>query len=292
MQVLRAKTAGFCMGVSNALRKLNAVLEEQKNGEATAKNLATFGPIIHNPQVLEEYAAQGVACYENVREVPKGTRLVIRAHGIPRQVEEALIAQGAEIIDATCPRVKAAQLGIARYCADGYSLLLYGEPEHPEVAGLMSYAGENARVFSSVDEAKKISLDAPQGGVRYVLAAQTTQDTRGFTEIEQILRERLNGELAVLTTICHATEERQDETREIVKSVDAMVVVGGKASGNTRRLAAVAKTGNVPTYHVETVDELRAELFAGMHKIGLTAGASTPHAIIDAVEYFLGALPE
>ena len=165
-------------------------------------------------------------------------------------------------------------------------LLLFGEADHPEVRGLVSYAGGPAHVFGGMEEltALPLPVDRP-----YVLASQTTQDRALFGTIEAYLLERLR-KLTVLATICDATRERQEEARNIASRVDAMVVVGGRESGNTRRLADVARAAGIPTYHVERVDELQADLFAQNRRAGLTAGASTPKSLIDAAEERLASL--
>ncbi len=281
MEVIRAKTAGFCMGVALALNKLDTALQE-----AQAARICTLGPIIHNPQVLEYYASQGVQCLTSVQEVHADDCVIVRAHGVPQQEEALLVQSGATVIDATCPKVKRAQLAIAKATQNGSTLLLFGEEDHPEVRGLVSYAGHEAYVFDSLEKLCTIKL-APS--TSYVLASQTTQDGKIFADIvEYIQKETAN--TPVLSTICHATHERQEEIMHIAESVDAVVVVGGKASGNTCRLADVASAKGVPTWHVETVQELEKEKFSLFSRIGLTAGASTPKRLIDEVHTFLGSL--
>ena len=282
MEVIRAKTAGFCMGVSLALQNLeNALLRE-----GTARRICTLGPIIHNPQVLEHFAGRGVACVASAAELGPGDHVLIRAHGLPREEEARVRASGATVEDATCPRVKGAQLALARATAAGAPLLLFGEADHPEVRGLVSYAAGEARVFGSLEELMAIPLAAAQS---HVLASQTTQDRDAFAAIEAWLAARLP-ELAVLNTICGATRERQEEARRLADTVDVMVVVGGRESGNTRRLAALASQAGVETFHVERPEELDAKRFATKSRAGLTAGASTPKSLIDATEEWLASL--
>lgn len=279
MQVIRARTAGFCLGVDLALKKLDATITTPTQGR-----IATLGPIIHNPHVLREYAAKGVLCFDGPGDARAGDCVLIRAHGVPREVERALLATGAHVRDATCPRVKKAQLAIGRATADGSFLLLFGEANHPEVQGLVSYAAAGARVFGSMQELRAIPLHADR---QYVLASQTTQDRAAFVEIEAYLR-GLKPDITVFQTICDATRMRQDEALAIARQVDAMVVVGGKQSGNTRRLAGVAASCGIPTFHVESVEELDPAALAPHGRVGLTAGASTPGGLIDAVQEFLG----
>ena len=157
MDVYRAKTAGFCMGVSLALQKLNTALE-RKGGTSETTRICTLGPIIHNPQVLAEYESRGVVCVKEASQLHPGDVAVIRAHGITRQVEEQVKQSGADIVDATCPKVKKAQLSIARATADGATLLLFGEADHPEVRGLVSYACGPAHVFGTAAELDSLHL--------------------------------------------------------------------------------------------------------------------------------------
>lgn len=280
MKVVRAATAGFCMGVGLALQRLDRALEEQP-----ARPTRTLGPIIHNPQVLADYEQRGVFRIDGADGVREGDRIVIRAHGIPRDLEEAVRARGAVVVDATCPKVKKAQLAIARATKDGATLLLFGEAAHPEVRGLVSYAHGAAHVFG--DEAALAAL-MPDAGHPCVLASQTTQHREAFDRIKARLRERLP-HLNVLSTICDATRERQDEARRIASGVDVMVVVGGRNSGNTRRLAELAAESGIPAYHVESAAELQRKNFQEKQIVGLTAGASTPKSLIDEAQAWLEA---
>ncbi|MCG8530570.1 MAG: 4-hydroxy-3-methylbut-2-enyl diphosphate reductase [Desulfovibrionales bacterium] len=278
MEVRRAKTSGFCFGVSLALEKLD---EEVRKCDA---KIATLGPIIHNPQVLKRYEERNVRCLEQAEDASSEERVVIRAHGVPRETELLLAETCKDIVDATCPKVKRAQLAIFNSVKKGCFLLLYGEKDHPEVRGLLSYAKDDAFLFNSLEDLKIFTLSAD---IEYCLAAQTTQDREEFARIVAYLQERLPGRLQVLHTICNATRERQQEAIAIAKDVDAMVVVGGYNSGNTRRLADVSKAQGCRTFHVEQPSELHAEDFADCTVVGLTAGASTPRSLIDATEEFL-----
>lgn len=269
------------MGVSLALQKLDS---EVHQGSVA---IATFGPIIHNPQVLERYERQGVRCFDDPVDAVATERVVIRAHGVPKRLEDELRESAGEVVDATCPKVKRAQLGIARKLREGCTLLLFGERDHPEVKGLMSYAGADAVVFDSLAELQHYQFDAEK---QYCVAAQTTQDRRAFAEIVTWLKEHLDKDIPVLETICDATRERQQEAIAIAREVDVMVVVGGYNSGNTRRLADVAIDQGCTTYHVETPEELPLEALHGVERVGLTAGASTPAELIDAVQKLLESL--
>lgn len=287
MNIIRAKTAGFCMGVSLALRRLDAALKAHRNMN-TRGRLATLGPVIHNPRVIAEYEAQGVVCLKNTAEAREGDTVLIRAHGVPREVEERLLALGATVVDATCPKVKQAQLAIAAERGkNGGTLLLYGEVDHPEVQGLISYAEGDARAFLDLRELEAIEL-LPEK--EYFLAAQTTQDTVGFAPVCERVKERLGHDVPILNTICDATRKRQAEVLALSENVEMVVVVGGSNSGNTKRLADVAEGRGVPAVRIEDVTELSPEMFANVTSVGLTAGASTPSAHIDSVAAWLKSL--
>lgn len=275
-EIIRAQSAGFCMGVDLALRKLDQVLASS-NGD---QSVCTLGPIIHNPQVLGYYALQGVRQIQDMASVPARSKLVIRAHGIPRQLHQALLGKGVDIEDATCPKVQKAQKLIQEQCRKGRHLLLFGEREHPEVAGLLSYACNSAFVFENLQELQEMQL--LQHG-SFFLAAQTTQDRKEFNQIKEYLQGWIDPDLPVFDTICDTTRQRQQEALDLALDVDLVVVVGGFDSGNTRRLVQVVRSVGVQGMHVQDEQGLCWEKLQGKTKIGLTAGASTPKFVIDRV---------
>ncbi len=275
MKLTIAKTAGFCMGVDMALRKLDLAI---KAGDQRG-SIFTLGPIIHNPQVLRHYAALGVCQAKELEDIKPGDVVVIRAHGIPMRIQDAYEQRGARLVDATCPKVKKAQILIQKQAAQKKHLLLFGEPNHPEVQGLISYA-QTYDIFQTLDELRQLPLAT---GTRCFLAAQTTQDKDLFDAIASYLRSSIDPDLPILDTICTATKERQDEVRSIANKVQAMVIVGGRESGNTRRLAQIAGEAGIRAIHVETSAELPLEELRQYESIGLTAGASTPSDIISDV---------
>jgi 4-hydroxy-3-methylbut-2-enyl diphosphate reductase len=276
--IIRGKKAGFCMGVDLALQKLEKVVRQgQKN------TIYTLGPIIHNPQVLAFYEEQGVIQADEHFCLSQGAYVVIRAHGIPKDVQESLEVREVTIVDATCPKVKKAQRLIEKQTLQGKTLLLFGERHHPEVRGLLSYASSQAKVFEDLSELQKFSLEH---GCEYFLAAQTTQNRNEFNAIVNYLRS-FDKNIPVFDTICDTTRERQQEAIEMSSQVEVMVVVGGYQSGNTRRLAQVIQAHGVESIHVEEACELPLDYLLAKKTIGLTAGASTPRSVIDAVEQTL-----
>lgn len=283
MELVRAKSAGFCMGVSLALNKLDEIIERKD----IPGDIYILGSIIHNPQVVAEYAAKGVISADSPDEIPSGSIVVIRAHGITKQVQQSLAQRGIHVIDATCPKVKDACLLIEENTAKGRTLLLFGEESHPEVKCLLSYAGGQTIVFDNLEECKACDLDP---SVKYCLAAQTTQDRHVFDSISAELLGRKGLDLIVLNTICNATRMRQKEATRIAEKTDFVIVVGGYNSSNTRRLAQVIETSGTSALHVETADELPVEKLRKLRGIGLTAGASTPKKIVDDVQSVLESL--
>ena len=275
MKLIIAETAGFCMGVDMALHKLDKALCNVPRGAG----IYTFGPIIHNPQVLARYKSQGVLQTDGSRPMNAGDIVVLRAHGIPRQMQDSLKSQKVTIVDATCPKVKKAQILIQRQAEQNKHLLLFGERDHPEVRGLVSYASAYT-IFESLEE---LQTKEPDPAGSYFLAAQTTQDREFFNAIREYLITHIDPGMTILDTICTATKDRQEEVRDLARTVDAIVVAGGKESGNTRRLAQIAQEAGIYTIHVETADELPLEGLARFSCIGLTAGASTPSWIIKDV---------
>jgi len=274
--IIVAPKAGFCLGVSLALKKLDNCLAKAKS-----KPITTLGPIIHNPQVLEKYQKQGVIIKEDYTQIKTGETVLIRAHGVPKEVEDYLRQKQVKIIDATCPKVKKAQILIRKYTQNAI-LLLYGEREHPEVKGLISYAQNQVVLFESLEQLRQLRLD-PQKF--YVLASQTTQNQEEFKTIQNYLYAN-QIRPKIINTICTATAERQAAALQLAQTVDFMIVIGGKMSGNTRRLAQIVAQ-YVPTVHIETAQELSLEMIAPYNKIGLTAGASTPQSIIEEVQTWL-----
>ncbi len=270
MKVRLAKTAGFCMGVRLAMEK---VLAEANRTEGP---IYTFGPLIHNRQVMKLLESKGVRTVEGLGGVREGT-VVIRAHGIPPDERKALKASGLRLIDATCPRVARVQAIVRSHTRKGSSAVIVGDRDHAEVIGLVGYAEAPAYVIDCVEDVE----DLP-GGDPLVVVAQTTQDAGIYERICRAIRER-NPEARIFDTICDATQSRQAEVASFAGHVDGTVVVGGFHSGNTRRLVQVSQAAGMDTFHVETEKGLDREAFASMGTVGVTAGASTPNWMIKNV---------
>lgn len=274
MKVVRARCAGACYGVQRAL--------DLARETADGREVATLGPLIHNPQVVSQLAEQGVRVVEDASEVDTGT-VVIRSHGVTPAVRRAVEERGLEIVDATCPHVARAQKAAAELARACGTVIVVGEAGHPEVEGLEAWARESGGtvfVVGSPDDLPR-DLSEPAGVV-----VQTTQERSALEAVVARLEER-GASPVVRNTICFATRQRQDAAAELAGAVDAIVVIGGRNSSNTTRLAAICSQSCAKTFHIEAPGELDPQWFAGCATVGVTAGASTPEDQIDAVVAYL-----
>jgi (E)-4-hydroxy-3-methyl-but-2-enyl pyrophosphate reductase len=270
VKVKLAKTAGFCMGVRRALEMV--LCEANKDQGA----IYTYGPLIHNRQVMKLLETKKVEVLKEGQTIEEGT-LVIRAHGIPPQERKLLKATGFKVIDATCPRVARVQALIRYHTGKGYKAVIVGDKDHAEVIGLKGQGNGNAHVIGSANEVPQL----PEAD-KVIVVAQTTQEKQRYDEVVAAVKRRFP-EALIFDTICDATRNRQAEVRSLAPHVDAIVVVGGYHSGNTRRLAQVAESTGLPVFHVESAEELDKERLASMEVVGVTAGASTPSWMIRKV---------
>jgi 4-hydroxy-3-methylbut-2-enyl diphosphate reductase len=262
MKVRVARHAGVCYGVERALKLAD-------EAAATGRPVHTLGPLIHNPQAVEALRERGIEVARRFEEARDGI-LVIRTHGVVPAIIEAATGAGLDVVDATCPFVSSAQQAAAQLKADGYTVVIVGEADHPEVEGIVAHAGGDALV---VEEVADIPARLPSRRVGIVV--QTTQSLERLNQVVAALLPRVS-ELKVHNTICSATGQRQRAAEELARGVDVMVVVGGHNSGNTTRLAEICRTVNGRVHHVETAEELDPSWFAGAETVGVTAGASTP----------------
>ncbi len=273
MRIVIAKMSGFCMGVRRAVEMVLDAPAKQP------EPICTYGPLIHNPQVLELLESKGIRVRDDIPECAAGT-ILIRAHGVPPETKKRLKHAGFHVIDATCPRVIRVQSIIRKHARLGFAVIIVGEKDHPEVVGLLGYAGSHGYVVASLEE-----LEALPGFDQAILVAQTTQNTVFYEKVRDWASRR-HPHYKVYDTICDSTEKRQEEVQELAASVDAIIVVGGRASGNTRRLYEIAAKSGKPAFHVESEADLigidLSRLLAA-RTIGISAGASTPNWVIRKV---------
>lgn len=264
-----ADHAGACYGVQRALELV------QKVAQQAAGPVHTLGPLIHNPQVVEGLASQGVTVVDDV-PTQAGSTLVLRTHGVVPQVEQAARDFGLDVVDATCPYVKRVHHAAERLQELGYQVLVVGEAGHPEVEAILGHAP------GAVAVANVAALDGVTLSKRVGVVVQTTQAKATLDAVVSELMSRVP-EVCVVNTICEATSERQQAARELAGRSDVMVVIGGRNSANTTRLAEICSAACPRTHHIEVPAELEAAWFVGAHEVGVTAGASTPTAQIDEV---------
>jgi 4-hydroxy-3-methylbut-2-enyl diphosphate reductase len=280
MKIVIAKTSGFCMGVRRAVEMVLDSPEEHPNP------ISTYGSLIHNPQVIEILKEKGISALNEIPQQGSGT-VLIRAHGVPPQTKDQLEEVGFNVIDATCPRVIKVQTIIKRHTKKGHAIIIVGDKNHAEVIGLRGYSEDKAHVVRSLDELK--ALPAFENAI---IVAQTTLNTHLWRSIKNWVVEN-HPHYKFFETICDSTERRQAEVQRLAESVDAVIVVGGRGSGNTRRLVDIARQTGKPAFHVESETDLvdiNMETLAAARQIGITAGASTPNWIIKRVYRALEAL--
>ena len=266
MEIIIAKTAGFCFGVKRAMKIAFRIAKEKRKG------VFTLGPIIHNPQVVEKLIEKGIVPIDDIQGRKDIRALIVRTHGIPLNVSRKLGSMGCEIIDATCPFVKKAQYYAKLLSEEGYQVVILGEKNHPEVKSLMSYASKNAIVVNDQSPLPRLKS-------RIGIVVQTTQPLEA---LKRVISEATGHakEIKIYNTICNSTAQRLKETAYVAAGVDVMFVVGGTNSANTTQLTRLCQSLSVPTYHIETASEINKKKIHRAKKIGITAGASTPAWII------------
>jgi 4-hydroxy-3-methylbut-2-en-1-yl diphosphate reductase len=278
VEVKIARTAGFCWGVRRTVDKVMEVADQRRGA------VVTLGPIIHNPQAVARFREKGVGTVNATGEVPDGTTIVVRTHGAVRDELEMAERRGLEVVDGTCPYVKYPQAMAQRLSSEGYHLVIVGDANHAEIKGVVSYAEGPCTVVKPGGPIPELKAK------KVAVIAQTTCIGADFERVVGALAVR-HREVRAVNTICNDTGERQADARSLAREVDAVVVVGGKNSANTRHLAEICRDIQPRTWHVETEAELRPEWFDGCRTVGLSAGASTPDWVVDGVAQWLGKLP-
>lgn len=275
-KVMVAKTAGFCFGVRRAVEK---VYEQVKEGKHP---IYTYGPIIHNETVVEDLEKKGVQVIQKRRELEElmeGT-VVIRSHGVEKEIYDRILQKNLSLIDATCPYVKKIHKIVERESQKGSKIVIIGNPKHPEVQGIKGWSKTPVTVIESEEEAEKFQH---LGENQICIVSQTTFNYNKFNKLVEIISKK-RYDIIVLNTICSATEERQTEAGKIAAQADCMIVIGGKHSSNTQKLFEICKKECENTYYIQTLDDLDATSLPSMGCVGITAGASTPNNIIEEVQ--------
>ena len=279
--VVLAKSAGFCFGVKRAV---NMVYEEiDKSADEQEKTpIYTYGPIIHNDEVVKDFSSKGVTLVKDLSELanlPKG-KIIVRSHGISRLEYEEMEQYGFTVVDATCPFVRKIHKIVDEHSKQGEYIIIIGNPSHPEVCGIRGWVnGEDVSIIESREEAENFVLSVDK---KVCIVSQTTFNYNKFQDLVEIVSKK-GYNISVLNTICNATEERQTEARQIAKNVEAMIVIGDKHSSNTQKLFEICNTECEKTYYIQTSKDMDYQLLESINNVGITAGASTPNNIIEEV---------
>ncbi len=275
MEVIVAKTAGFCFGVERAV---NQVYDQIKKGDGP---IYTLGPIIHNEEVVRDLEEKGVKVLESEDEISSLTEgtVIIRSHGVGKHIYDMLKAQGVQIVDATCPFVKKIHRIVQEQNLQGRRVIIIGDETHPEVEGIKGWGDARTMVVKNEEQMEKLPSFT---GEKLCIVSQTTFNYNKFKDLVEKF-EKKGYDILVLNTICNATQERQVEAERIASQVDAMIVIGGKNSSNTRKLYEICQKECKDTYYIQTLDDLNPESVNSVRSVGITAGASTPKKIIEEV---------
>ena len=280
MDVKLAKTAGFCFGVKRAVDTVYEQVEAQ-----TDKTIYTYGPIIHNEEVIKDMQKRGVHVLRTEEELDAVTEgvVIIRSHGVPKRIYDKLERKGLFCVDATCPFVKKIHNIVKKESELGKQIVIIGNGEHPEVAGIRGWAVTPVTILQNAAEAMEFEEESD---AKICVVSQTTFNYKKFEEIVEILSKK-RYDISVLNTICNATSERQTEAAGIAKSVDAMIVIGDKHSSNTQKLFEICASACENTYYIQTLDDLDSNQLLSAKTVGITAGASTPNNIIEEVQNYV-----
>ena len=276
MKVIVAKTAGFCFGVERAVEQVYEQIEKNDG-----RPIYTYGPIIHNEEVVRDLEEKGIRVIETEEELKalKDSVVIIRSHGVGKHIYDLLQQQGIQIVDATCPFVKKIHRIVKEENEKGRRVIIVGNESHPEVQGIKGWGNQDTIVVENEEQIEKLSFEAKE---KLSIVSQTTFNYNKFQDlVEKFLKKGYDS--SVLNTICNATQERQSEARRIASEVDAMIVIGGKSSSNTQKLYEICRRECENTYYIQTFDDLEPESVSSVRSVGITAGASTPKNIIKEV---------
>ncbi len=284
MEVRLAKSAGFCFGVKRAVETVYEQIEKQKTAQKKLP-IYTYGPIIHNEQVVRDLEEKGVRMLENKEELEALEEgiVIIRSHGIGREICQLIEDKGLTCVDATCPFVKRIHRIVEKESQAGKQILIIGNPGHPEVEGICGWCSSPAVTVETEEELEKLNLEKDR---EICVVSQTTFNYNKFQDLVEILKGN-EYNVSVVNTICNATEERQAEAKEIAALADVMIVIGGAQSSNTRKLFEICSKECARTCFVQTLEDLDLEITDSVNLVGITAGASTPNNIIEEVQSYV-----
>ena len=280
MEVKLAKSAGFCFGVKRAMDKVYAKIENNPNTK-----IYTYGPIIHNEEVVKELASKGVEVINDINELSEKEKgiIIIRSHGVSKETSQQMEQAGFQIVDATCPFVKRIHNIVDKESLENREIIIVGNSNHPEVEGIKGWCNGSVKVVETVEEAIDLSDKCSE---KVCIVSQTTFNYNKFKDIVEIFEKKVY-DINVVNTICNATQERQIEAKEIASEADVMIVIGGTHSSNSKKLYEICKGECENTHFIQTLDDLHLELPKSVRLVGITAGASTPNNIIEEVQNYV-----
>lgn len=285
MKIIIGKTSGFCYGVKRAVEGSIEEIKKQKDP------IYCLGELVHNNEVIKDLEKQGLKFIENIEEVKDNkARVIVRSHGIEKEIYQKAKEKGIELVDYTCPNVLKIHKIVEEYQKKGYYIFLVGVKDHPETIGTISYSGENMSLIVQEDDIESAIKNLEKSEIKNLLVlVQTTYSIHKFEKIVEIIKSQLKEDIQMVikNTICLTSEQRQKETEEISEQVDSMIIIGGKHSSNTRKLYEVAQKNCPNTVLIETKDELTKEMINRSERIGIMAGASTPQKSIEEIVEFL-----
>ena len=275
MEILLAKEMGFCFGVRRAVDMMEEATEE-------TSHIVSLGSVVHNPQVVSQLKERGLDVIATLEDV-SDQQVAITAHGVSESVMQELENKGVPVLDTTCPIVTRSQQWAKRLTEEGFAVIVFGDPDHKEMRGVLGWAEGNAYAVPSIDDISSLPADLP---TRIGVLSQTTETESHFADfVRALLEQRMDviSELRVINTLCNATTSQQAAAKELAHQVDMMIVIGGSESANTHHLAEVTREEGTTAHQIESADDIQAAWLEGHERIGVTAGASTPDSAIDAV---------
>jgi len=278
MEIKIAKYSGYCFGVKRAMD----IAWDELNKKKPEETVYSLGPLIHNNQAMKKYVEKGLSVEENIENIKKNSIAIVRSHGLPKYFYDKMDKESIKVIDATCPFVRKIQNVVYENYGNNSNIIIIGDKNHPEVIGINGWANDSSIIINSLEDAENICCNEAE---KYIVVVQTTYKLEKYHQIEEILKNRLK-KVEFFNTICYATRERQDAAGELSRQVDAMIVIGGSSSSNTKKLAEICAE-NCITFLIETAEELDFKKIESFEKIGISAGASTPDFIIKEVVDFI-----
>lgn len=281
MEIIVGKTSGFCNGVRNTIQKATEIIDREED------KIYCLGQIVHNERVIQSLEKKGMITKNEINEIPKNVKVIIRAHGEEKEVFDEATKKNIEVYDLTCGKVKAIRIKVSKKKED-YFIVIIGKKNHPETRGVQSFAGKDSFILENEEDIKELKDKFMNSSKKEIyIVSQTTFNNQKFDVLANKIKEQITNNIVIDKTICDATEKRQNETEELSKKVDKMIIVGGKNSSNTKELEVVSKKNCKNTFLIQDVNDLKEIKMNSKDKIGIMAGASTPEIVVEEIITYL-----